>query len=64
MNPPFDFRDHLSEEHLIRFLDGELVKRERATVARHVESCWGCRQRLEQFRAAIHRIVWESLQAM
>jgi len=48
---------HLSDEQLIRMLDGELGRRDRASVERHVEACWGCRRRLDQFRTAMDRFV-------
>lgn len=37
--------DHLTEEALLRSLDGELSAREAEDVDGHIQSCWSCRSR-------------------
>jgi hypothetical protein len=37
--------DHLTEEALLRSLDGELSDKEAEDVDGHIESCWSCRSR-------------------
>lgn len=48
-------QDHLSDEDLIRALDGELSRTARLRVESHLDSCWGCRHRQERYREAIGR---------
>jgi len=48
-------RSHLAEETMIRLLDGELGRRDRANAEKHIESCWRCRQQLRQFSSAMDR---------
>lgn len=57
MNSSLRFNNHLTEEQLIKCLDGELGKRDRAGAERHIEACWGCRHKLDQFRQAMDRFV-------
>src|SRR5712664_2001240 len=57
MSDRLRFEDHLTEERLIRLLDGELNSNQRELVLRHLQSCWTCRRRQEQFRAAMDRFV-------
>jgi hypothetical protein len=57
MNFKLPVEAHLTEESLIRFLDGELDKRAYETAARHLDSCWTCRSRREQLRQAMDRFV-------
>src|SRR3954468_2313377 len=35
--------DHIGEEDLIRYSDGELSSQEAAQVQEHLEACWRCR---------------------
>lgn len=39
-------RQHLSEEQMLLFLDGEVSSREASKLRRHVEGCWECRAQL------------------
>ncbi len=49
-NPP---HDHVSDEELIRALDGELGRGARLRVDAHLDACWGCRHRQGRYREAI-----------
>jgi hypothetical protein len=44
---------HLSDETLIRYLDGELPPAEAASTKEHLEACWGCRGRAEEFQQTV-----------
>lgn len=57
MNTKLPVEAHLTEEVLIRFLDGELGKRGSEGAARHLDACWTCRSRREQLRQAMDRFV-------
>jgi hypothetical protein len=57
MNFKLHVEAHLTDEILIRFLDGELDKRSNERAARHLDSCWTCRSKREQFRLAMDRFV-------
>jgi hypothetical protein len=57
MNTKLPVEAHLTEEVLIRFLDGELAKRGSEAAARHLDACWTCRSRREQLRQAMDRFV-------
>jgi hypothetical protein len=57
MSVEFRFDNHVTEERLIRLLDGELDKRQKEVVMRHLESCWACRRRREQFQESMDRFV-------
>src|ERR1700733_4292181 len=57
MNTKLPVEAHLTEEVLIRFLDGELSKRASEKAARHLDACWTCRSKREQFRQAMDRFV-------
>lgn len=51
---------HATEDDLIRLLDGELDKSERARVQAHLEACWGCRHLQGRIRKAMDRFAeWE-----
>ena len=54
---------HVSVQQLSAFLDGALVGVSRELVARHLESCMGCRERHAQWRAGddvLRRVLsWE-----
>ncbi len=45
--------NHLSDEELLRFADGEVSPRQIAEVNTHLASCWDCRTRLRQFEESI-----------
>jgi hypothetical protein len=57
MGASLRFEGHLTEECLIRLLDGELEKGQRDLAVRHLESCWACRRKREQFGEAMDRFV-------
>lgn len=57
MNFKLPVEAHLTEEVLLRFLDGELDKRATERAARHLDSCWTCRSKREHFRLAMDRFV-------
>src|ERR1700689_1249833 len=57
MNSKLPVEAHLTEEVLVRFLDGELDKRATEIAARHLDACWTCRSKREQFRRAMDRFV-------
>ena len=44
---------HLSEEHLLALLDGELPRAELDIARAHVDTCWTCRSRLSNLLAGI-----------
>lgn len=43
-------RDHLTDESLLRALDGELHRRDMARAMAHLEECAPCRERQQRFR--------------
>ena len=57
MSVELRFEGHVTDERLIRLLDGELDRRQKEVVMRHLESCWACRRRREQFQEAIDSFV-------
>lgn len=57
MNSKLHVEAHLTEETLVRFLDGELDRRAGEVAARHLDSCWTCRSKREQLRLAMDRFV-------
>ncbi len=44
---------HLSDEQLLREIDGELTGSERAGVRSHLDACWECRARRQEMHNAI-----------
>jgi hypothetical protein len=48
---------HLQDDALLRLLDGELAEGEASTVQSHLEACWRCRTRREEFEIAIGEYV-------
>lgn len=44
---------HLSDEDVLRFLDGELAAAPRAAAQKHLEACWECRARSTEMQNAI-----------
>jgi hypothetical protein len=44
---------HVSDQDLLRELEGELSSRRRVVVRGHLEGCWKCRTRYHEFDAAI-----------
>jgi len=48
---------HLQDDDLLRLLDGELPEGEASTVQSHLEACWRCRTRREEFEIAIGEYV-------
>jgi len=57
MNSKLHVEAHLTDEALIRFLDGELDRRSSDAATRHLDSCWTCRSKREQLRLAMDRFV-------
>lgn len=48
---------HISDEELVRSADGELSSRRAAEVDAHLEACWDCRARMEEFQTTIRGFV-------
>ena len=48
---------HPPDEELLQLLDGELPGREAALLHSHMNACWTCRTRLEQFKSSIGEYV-------
>jgi hypothetical protein len=48
---------HISDEDLLRALDGELSSREAAPVQAHLEECWTCRARRSELERTIEEFV-------
>jgi anti-sigma factor RsiW len=48
---------HLEDEDLLRLLDGELPEGEASESQTHMEACWKCRTRMEEFGTAIGEYV-------
>lgn len=44
---------HISEEDLLRAIDGELSEEDAARVDTHLEECWACRTRRQEIESAI-----------
>src|SRR5580692_7048485 len=44
---------HLSDEDLLRAIDGELPEAEAADAEAHLENCWSCRARRQEIESAI-----------
>ena len=49
--------NHLSDQTLISYLDGELGLKDRLKVKRHLFGCWQCRTRLNQFEKQVRQLV-------
>src|SRR5438105_12593623 len=47
---------HLSDELIVRSLDGELASSEAAKVREHIEACWSCRAQREQIKQIINSV--------
>jgi hypothetical protein len=48
---------HLQDDDLLRLLDGELPDRDASKLRSHMEACWTCRARLEEFETTIGEYV-------
>lgn len=48
---------HLTDEALLRLLDGELLPKETEDTAAHVQSCWSCRSRKQAIAHSITDLV-------
>lgn len=46
-------RRHVSDEELLRLMDGELSARAGRQVQKHIEGCWGCRGRYGQMQSTV-----------
>jgi hypothetical protein len=53
----FKLDQHINDEQLIAFIDGELGARKQANIQRHIESCWRCRARRQQMEATVFALV-------
>jgi hypothetical protein len=49
--------EHLQDDDLLRLLDGELAEGEAAVLQSHLEACWRCRTRSEEFEITIGEYV-------
>jgi anti-sigma factor RsiW len=49
--------EHLSEEQLLMFVDGELSSKQVSKVREHLETCWTCRAELEKVEETISLFV-------
>jgi anti-sigma factor RsiW len=49
---------HPEEGILLRYLDGELPRREAQAVERHLEACWPCRSELAELQKTVADCVW------
>jgi hypothetical protein len=50
-------QDHISDEDVLLFADGELDGRRTAQIRRHFETCWECRTRLLDFQNTVANFV-------
>jgi hypothetical protein len=50
-------QDHLTEEALLLWLDGELSVKHAASVGQHVQACWSCRSRCQAIEQRIADLV-------
>src|SRR5688572_3312511 len=48
---------HLDDDQLIAYLDGELSHDELSEARTHFESCWSCRGRLTKVQSSIERFL-------
>lgn len=48
---------HASDDRLLRYIDGELGRRDNAKTKEHLAACWSCRVRLEEIEGAISKVV-------
>ena len=49
--------EHISDEQMIAFIDGELSPRKQLEIHRHLESCWRCRAERQQIEATVFALV-------
>jgi anti-sigma factor RsiW len=52
-----DESPHVSEEDLLKALDGEMSRRRTAVVRTHCENCWRCRARMAVIESTIVDLV-------
>jgi hypothetical protein len=50
-------QDHLTEDALLLWLDGELSVKHAASVGQHVQACWSCRSRCQAIEQSITDLV-------
>jgi anti-sigma factor RsiW len=50
--------EHLSDESILRLIDGEADPSRVSQIRSHLEACWSCRAREEWLREAIGRFVF------
>lgn len=49
--------DHLADQDLLLWADGELPPRRAAAIARHLSACWTCRARMTELEHTIARFI-------
>ena len=49
--------DHLTAQHMLSYLDGELPRAQRRLAREHLQSCWTCRSEIEGLKADIAMIL-------
>ena len=52
-----DRDSHLSDEELLRHLDGELSRQEARSAGAHIDGCWRCRTRRQELERAIEGFI-------
>jgi anti-sigma factor RsiW len=55
-------REHLDDEHLLAYLDGETDNKQTSAIRSHLDLCWGCRSALAELEAqaeAVSRLLTE-----
>ena len=55
-------REHLDDEHLLAYLDGEMNNTRARTIRTHLDLCWKCRSALAELEAqaeAVSRLLVE-----
>src|SRR5882724_4634479 len=49
--------EHISDENILLFLDGEVKPSAAAQVKEHLEACWTCRARRDEIQGVINGVV-------
>jgi hypothetical protein len=50
-------RKHITDEDLLKLMDGEISSTDGRKVRQHLEECWGCRGRYEEMQATILQFI-------
>src|SRR5688572_3255186 len=48
---------HLEDDDIVSYVDGELLREEQERARLHLESCWGCRSRLNIAQSSIENFM-------